>query len=175
MFRVRDGDLDKLGILFQRHHKTLYNFFLALTGTVPASEDLVQEVFLRMLRYRSTYQGKSRFTTWMFCIARNARFDYHRKRQREPVATDVQIEALEASDPVEENYEKHQASELIHASLLRLDEEDREVLLLTRFQNMKYKDLAKIMRCREGTIKARVHRAMGRLRVAFFELSGEST
>ena len=83
MFQVKDGDLARLGILFERHHKILYNFFLRLTGNREASEDLLQEVFLRMLKYRNTYKGSSEFTTWMFQIARNSRADYFRKKKFE--------------------------------------------------------------------------------------------
>lgn len=63
MAQVRDGHLDKLGILFQRNHRGLFNFFLRMSGSVSTSEDLVQDVFLRILRYRHTYRGDSEFST----------------------------------------------------------------------------------------------------------------
>lgn len=171
MFQVRDGDLSKLGILFERHHQALYNFFLRLIGNREVSEDLIQDVFLRMLKYRQTYKGSSEFTIWMFRIARNARVDYFRKRKFDPsdeLDTFVSHE-LTAS----EHYEKKQESKLLHQALASLPEEDREVLVLSRFQDIKYKDIAQILGCMEGTIKARVHRAVKRLRDNYFQLSGE--
>ena len=69
--------LRSMGILFERYHALLFNFLLRLTGNRHQSEDLVQEVFVRLLKYRHTYRGESQFTTWMFQIARNAPFvDY---------------------------------------------------------------------------------------------------
>ena len=59
MEEVRDGKVEKLAILFERHHVTLYNFFLRLTANRSISEDLVQDVFFRILRYRHTYRGES--------------------------------------------------------------------------------------------------------------------
>ena len=172
MFQVKDGDLGKLGILFERHHKILYNFFLRLTGNRQASEDLLQEVFLRMLKYRNTYKGSSEFTTWMFQIARNSRADYFRKKKFE--SADDEPEDLISRDLiVSEHFEKEQEAKLLHRALSKLPEEDREVLVLSRFQNVKYREIAQIFGCLEGTIKARVHRAMQRLRDNFFELSGE--
>ncbi len=173
MLEVRDGDLAKLGTLFERHHKKLYNFFLRLTGKVVVSEDLVQEVFFRILKYKHTYRGESQFTVWMFKIARNARVDHFQKTKKmEP--TDVE-EAIESSDlnPDQEIVSK-QDQQILHAALNKLSDEEREVLLLSRFSGIKYKEIANIFDCLEGTIKARVHRAIKKLRDTFYELSGES-
>src|SRR5579862_5919759 len=83
MLRVQDGDVEALGALYQRHRTPLFNFFLRLSGSAPSSEDLVQDVFLRMLKYRHTFATDGRFTTWMFQIARNALRDSWRKRRVE--------------------------------------------------------------------------------------------
>ena len=173
MFAVRDGDLDKLSLLFERYHRQLYNFFLRLTGKVEISEDLVQEVFFRILKYRQSYRGDSEFCVWFFRIARNARVDYYRKRKIESSGDDTEsLLSLDANPG--EGLEKKQESKILHRALAKLQEDDREVLLLSRFENMKYKEIADLFGCLEGTIKARVHRAIKRLRDIFFELSGES-
>ena len=172
MFQVKDGDLGKLGILFERHHKILYNFFLRLTGSREVSEDLLQEVFLRMLKYRHTYKGSSEFTTWMFKIARNSRADHFRKKKFDSAENEPE-DLIHPDMIASEHFEKEQESKLLHMALSKLPEEDREVLVLSRFQDVKYKDIAQIFGCLEGTVKARVHRAMQRLRDNFFELSGE--
>jgi hypothetical protein len=83
MSRVRDGDVQALAPLFERHHVALLNFYLRTTGNRASSEDLVQDVFLRILKYRRTYRPGSRFLTWMYHIARHARVDYIRKRHGE--------------------------------------------------------------------------------------------
>jgi len=79
MQEVRDGQVEKLAILFERHHVSLFNYFLRLTGNRAAGEDLVQEVFTRILKYRATYQGEDKFVVWMFKIARNAHIDLLRR------------------------------------------------------------------------------------------------
>src|SRR5262245_493083 len=81
MQAVRDGDLAKLGVLFERHHRSLFDFLCRVTGDRAKAEDLVQDVFVRMLKYRATYRDDGRFETWMFHLARNARADYFRLRR----------------------------------------------------------------------------------------------
>src|SRR5258708_35075895 len=85
MLAVRDGDVERIGVLFDRHHRMLFNFFLRLTANRGLSEDLVQEVFFRMLKYRHTFQAGTNFTAWMYQIARNAQIDQARKHRLEVV------------------------------------------------------------------------------------------
>ena len=107
MLAVRDGDVERIGVLFDRHHRMLFNFFLRITGNRGLSEDLVQEVFFRMLKYRSTYQGSANFTAWMYRIARNAHVDQARKRrleivpEEEPAWNDVASGPERPDGPVE--------------------------------------------------------------------------
>ena len=63
MLAVRDGDVGKLGLLFERHHQTLFSFFCRLTGNRAIAEDLVQDVFFRVLKYRKSFRDDSRFVT----------------------------------------------------------------------------------------------------------------
>src|SRR5689334_18835402 len=83
MLEIRDGDIGKLSFLFERHHRALFNFFLRLTSNRELSEDLVQDVFLRILKHRDTYQAKTSFTAWMYQVARSAHIDNLRKRKPE--------------------------------------------------------------------------------------------
>ncbi|PYY04978.1 MAG: hypothetical protein DMG64_03810, partial [Acidobacteria bacterium] len=79
MLQVREGVGEMLGVLFDRYQSPLFNFYCRLTGDRTASEDLVQDVFFRILKYRQTYRPGTPFRAWMYQIARNARQDYHRK------------------------------------------------------------------------------------------------
>jgi len=173
MFDVRDGDVTKLGILFERHHRTLYNFFLRLTGDRQGSEDMVQEVFLRMLKYRHTYRGENGFGVWMYRIARNVRADHFRKPKREVPMHEEEYEPISREFIASESMEREQEVDLLHQALNRLTDDKREVLLLSRFQNLKYDEIAEMLGCAVGTVKARVHRAIKELRQNFFELSSE--
>ena len=80
MTAVQAGDVSRLGDLFERHHRALFNFFLRWCGDRQLSEDMVQDVFLRMLKYRATYRPGSQFRTWMYHLARNVRIDKVRAR-----------------------------------------------------------------------------------------------
>src|SRR5215472_5086334 len=79
MLQVRDGAGEMLGVLFDRYQTPLFNFYAKLTGDRALSEDLVQEVFLRILKYRQSYRRGTPFRAWVYQIARNARIDHFRK------------------------------------------------------------------------------------------------
>lgn len=175
MEEVRDGKVEKLAILFERHQVMLYNFFLRLTGNKGTSEDLVQDVFFRILKYRKTYQGQSKFTVWIYQIARNAHVDHLRKRKPE-VPLDEQYE--EAASPETLPPKKMDAEieiALLRKALDRLPLKKREVLLLSRFQEMKYKDIAELLGCNIGSVKSSVHRAIKELGKIYSELQGGTT
>lgn len=81
MLKVKSGDLDKMSLLFERHHRPLYGFLFHSTGQKESSEDMVQNVFYRMLKYRHTFKGEGKFKTWMYHLARNVLNDYVKKNK----------------------------------------------------------------------------------------------
>lgn len=174
MMRVREGEVAQLGFLFERHQTMLYNYFLRQSGNREASQDMVQEVFLRILRYRHTFRGESKFTVWMYSIARNAYADHYRKRKKETLLDTDTVEAVSADPLPHETLEQSQEVALLRRALDQLSPDKREVLLLSRFQNLKYEEIGEILQCPVGTIKARVHWALKDLRKIFAQLSGEN-
>lgn len=173
MGNVRDGDIRALAQLFERHHVGLFNFYLRLTGKRQISEDMVQEVFFRMLKYRHTYQGEGEFAAWMYQLARNVRKDHHRKWRLEPTSG-VELPELAAEEPhAHELLEQQQDNELLQRALAALPAEKREVLILSRYQDLRYDAIAEILGCSVEAVKVRVHRAMKDLRKAYFRLAGE--
>ena len=175
MLAVRDGNLDKLGLLFEKYHRQLYNFFRKQVADPLLCEDFVQEVFLRMLKYRHTYRGESKFTTWMYSIAHNARIDYFRKaKNRQDFSGE--IEQLVSTHPnPEELSERSSRHEVLYRALHSLSADKREVLILSRFQNLKYEEISQILGCAVGTVKARVFHAMRDLKTFFNEQRDEAT
>jgi RNA polymerase sigma factor (sigma-70 family) len=174
MLAVRSGDIAKLGVLFDRHHPALFDFFARMTGSRPAAEDLVQDVFFRMLKYRVTFRDGSRFKAWMFRIARNSRFDYFRRRQVEGSLPEDGIQNLESRSPFPgQELELAQQSVLLEHAMYKLAPEKREVLILSRYQELKYEQIAEILGCEVGAVKVRVHRALKELREIFENLSNE--
>lgn len=174
MEAVRDGQVEKLAVLFERHHVKLFNFMLRLTGNPGTAEDLVQEVFVRILKYRGTFRGTSRFTVWMFQIARNAHIDLLRKKKL-TLPLDEQYRDVQSPDrSPEKNAEVAQEVAIMEQALARLPLKKREVLVLSRYQNMKYKEIAELLGCHIGTVKAHVHRAIKDLRKIYLEISREA-
>lgn len=180
MLAVRDGDLDKLGILFEKYQKQMYNFFFKQTKDAHTSEDMVQEAFMKMLKYRHTYRGDGRFTTWMFSIAHNALIDLFRKNKRtgesisEADLPDGIELVSETPNPEEITMRSHQ-HEMLYRALDKLAPDKREALILSRFHDLKYEEIGRIMGCKTGTIKARIHFALKDLTAIFGELTNGKT
>ena len=78
---VQAGDLEKIGLLFERYKQILFAYFYRNTNHIHTSEDLVQNVFLRIIKYRQRFKGYGKFTTWMYHIARNVYLDYDKKNK----------------------------------------------------------------------------------------------
>ncbi len=178
MLAVRDGELDALGELFERHHGQLYGFLVKHTGDRTAAEDIVQTVFQRMLKYRHTYRDEGKFTAWMYHLARRCSADHFRKARAAPRATDP-FDLNHHAD--EAPHGAHQAvarddHALLHAALARLDRDAREVLLLSRFQELSFAEISGILECSVGAAKVRAHRALHELREIYFSLqAGRAT
>jgi RNA polymerase sigma-70 factor (ECF subfamily) len=170
MLAVRDGDLPKLGDLFERHHRPLYGFFVHLTGDRIASEDLVQLVFFRILKYRRTYRDEGKFSAWIYHIARRVASDHGREMSRSSKVRGgdndfdpVDLLADEGPDPAE-HMSRDDDVAILRRSVASLPHEHREVLVLSRFQHLPHKDIATLLNTSAGAVKARVHRAMKLLR-----------
>jgi RNA polymerase sigma-70 factor (ECF subfamily) len=173
MLAVRDGDVTKLGLLFDRYHGTLLDFFCRMLGNRSTAEDLVQDVFFRILKYRKTYRDQSHFTTWMFHIARNTRFDHFKKHRGEVGFPEEGIDIPSRGPFPSQQFERDQQTDLLKAALMDLPEEKRELLVLARYQEMKYEDIAQLLGVEVGVVKVRVHRAVKELREIYLKLSGE--
>ncbi len=175
MLAVRDGELDALGELFERHHRPLFGFLVKLTGQREAAEDVAQTVFQRMLKYRHTYRDDGSFTAWMYHLARRCAADHYRKGAAAPRATDP-AELREHADDAP--HAAHHATvrddqALLRTALARLDHGDREVLLLSRFQELSFAEISGLLECSVGAAKVRAHRALRELREIYLRLQKE--
>jgi RNA polymerase sigma-70 factor (ECF subfamily) len=171
MLEVRDGDIRKLGVLFERYQTPLFNFYLRTTGNRAASEDLVQEVFVRILRHRRTFQQGASFVTWMYQIARNARIDRFRRLRLE-VGLGTENEYPSHHPSAAESLASEQEAELVRRALARLPDDKRELLVLSRFQGLRHDQIGEVLGCQAGAVKVRVFRALRELRQIYFELRG---
>ena len=160
---VRDGDVAKLGTLFERHHTALFDFFCRTLGDRAAAQDLVQEVFVRILKYRRTYRDAGRFETWMFHIARNVRIDHARRRRPEQLSDETPELAADGPTPAA-RVEAAQDVQRLRRALMRLSNDKRELLVLARYRGMKHEEIAAVLKLEVGTVRVRLHRALKELR-----------
>jgi RNA polymerase sigma factor (sigma-70 family) len=169
---LQAGDTAPLALLFERHHLGLFRYLSGLTGDRALSEDLVQEVFFRVLKFAQTYNTSLTFPAWIYGMGRNAYFDLHRKRRRE-VSQDPEADVRSAAPMAEEVVTRKQDVRFLQEALQRLPEDKREVLVLSRFHDLRYDAIAQILDCEVSTVKGRVFRAMKELRENFCQLRGE--
>lgn len=173
MEAVKNGDLHQVSILFERYHKRIFNFLARMTLDRDTAEDLTQNVFLRIIKYRSSYREGNRFQSWIYQVARNVFSDQYQSLKNKG---GYQVDVNHISDHVpdmDESMQKDEQEQQLHRSLNRLPDEQRELLILTRFQQMKYEDVATIMDTSVANIKVRVHRAIQKLRQYYFELEND--
>jgi RNA polymerase sigma factor (sigma-70 family) len=163
MTAVKEGDLSGLTVLFERYHIRLFNFFCRMNGSRTSCEDLVQEVFVSILKYKQTFRQENSFVPWMYQIARNVRLKHFRKQRRHEGE-------LPAPD---QGTEQTRASEELWRAIGQLPEDKRELLILVWYQDMKHKEIAETLGITVGAVKVRVHRVVKELREILQRDSGE--
>lgn len=170
MEAVKNGDLQQASVLFDRYHKRIFNFLARMALDRELAEDLTQNVFLRVIKYKSSYREGNRFQSWIYQVARNVFSDhYQSQKNRRSGFVDVEKMSDKMADDGD-NQEQDEREKILHQSMAMLSEEQRELLVLTRFQQMKYEEVAAIMETSVANIKVKVHRAIAKLREHYFEL-----
>ena len=172
MLKVKNGDIGKMGMLYERYHRQLYRFLFNMTRQRELSEDMVQNIFLRMLKYPEGFMGFGEFKMWMYHIARNAVYDHFRKVKRTPAHSDLTNyeERIEGEQSSDARMEKEEEIKTLETAMGKLSDENRELLILCRFQELKYNEIAKILNTTEGAIKVRVHRALNQLKSNYLKI-----
>ena len=171
MLAVKEGDLDALTPIFEKYHVKLYNFFLRLTHERESSRDLTQNVFSRILKYRSSYDEKQAFKTWIYKLARNVHIDHYNKNRY--LGSDyIDLENLQGNerDAVDE-MDDSERKEILREALGQLPVEHREVLELSKFQGLKYEEISKITGSSVPAVKVKVHRAIKKLKEIYFQIA----
>ena len=170
MAAVREGHIDLLGILFERYHGKSFGLCYRMVRDRSLADDLVQEAFLRVLRYRGSFRAPSSFAAWLYKIVRNVCLDQIRSRQHE----DRALRRLERDcvNPVSWEHEDERAA-VVRAALRRLDENQRAILELKRIHGLTYAEIAERVGTTEGAARVRVHRAVKQLRTIVQTLEEE--
>jgi RNA polymerase sigma-70 factor (ECF subfamily) len=175
MLKVRSGDLDKMALLFLRHHRPLFGFLFNMTRQKEASEDMLQNVFYRMLRSRHTFTGDGDFKTWMYHIARNVIKDHVKKSGRDFGYHDMNelAERVGVDVRTDEQIERKLEIKALQRAMGALSRDSREVLILSRFQELRHEEIARVLDISVGAVKVRVHRAINQLKELYLRSEAE--
>jgi RNA polymerase sigma-70 factor (ECF subfamily) len=177
MLRVRDADdADAFGELVERYQHRLVGVLHHLLGHADEAEDLAQEVFLRVFRTRKRYHPRAKFSTWLFTIANNLALNALRSRQRKPVVPlpaqesgplgprpEEQLVA-DAAPPPGHRLQQQELAAVIRQALEGLNERQRMAVVLNKFEDMNYAEIAEVMGLSAKAVKSLLSRARCRLR-----------
>ncbi|TFG48692.1 MAG: RNA polymerase sigma factor [Candidatus Brocadiia bacterium] len=158
----QSGDSGSFSQLVDLYSRRCYGFFYRLTGNRSLSEDLLSELFVKLVEKIAGFRGE-RFENWLFSVAANLFRDHLRARQRETRMLEKQVLELE-SEPAEEKQSGKDVFDRLQNGLKDLDEDTRELLMLRYYSEMSFKDLAEFRGEPIGTTLAKVHRGVKRLR-----------
>lgn len=173
MLRVRDGDAASFEVLLRRYRLPLVSFFRRMIRDQELAEDLAQEVFLRVYRSRERYQPEARFTTWLYRIATNLALNAIRDRKDE--VSEAPIEDADGPSGPERFVDPHPTVEqrlvqdarqrLIRQAVDGLPEKQRAAVILHKYQEADYRQIARILSVSESAVKSLLFRAYETLRM----------
>lgn len=159
MQRYLDGDMQAFRALFARHTPRVYGFLLHRTGEAALAEDLTQQTWLRVHAARATFRAGARFRPWLYTIAANLRRDQLRAHPPEDLPGTLP-EPPQEEDPDEARARR----DLLRRALLALPEPYRDVIVLHRYHDLGFAEIAEIVGATEGAVKLRAHRGYLMLR-----------
>jgi RNA polymerase sigma-70 factor (ECF subfamily) len=168
MENVKKGNLTEMSVLFERYHLRVYNFFFRLTFDMDVSQDLTQNLFYRMIKYKNSYKSEFSVKSWIFQIARNLHADYCKEEKRSGelfLKTDKYT--VEPADDTEGYHEDEY--DRLEKAMSDLSVEQKEIIVLSRYQGMKYEEISEITHQSVGAIKVAMYRAIRQLRGIYFK------
>jgi RNA polymerase sigma-70 factor (ECF subfamily) len=175
MLKSMEGDKKAFYILVGRWNKPIINFFYKSIGDQETAEDLAQEVFINVWKTKN-YNPRAPFYSWLYRIAKNKLIDYYRKKKPVIVSIDDKPEVIDISAPFQLNIVdkliSQEEQKMLKNALNELSEDQKTILILSKYQKLAYEDIAKIMDCSSDTVKVRVFRAVKSFVKKFKELYG---
>jgi RNA polymerase sigma-70 factor, ECF subfamily len=165
---VQGGDFSPASEIYDRYSARIYNFAFRFLKNAEAAEDATQEVFVKMMKHANQFQGDAKLSTWLFSITANWCRDYLRKADNKAKEAEDVLVTLPAPNELgpEKTLQQREDAARIQRALQALTPEQREAILLSRYQGLSYAEIAQIAGCSEGAVKTRVFRAMETLKKA---------
>jgi RNA polymerase sigma factor (sigma-70 family) len=168
MQNVKEGNISEMSVLFERYHLRIYNFFFRLTFDMDVSQDLTQNLFYRMIKYKNSYKSEYSVKSWIFQIARNLHADYCKEEKRSGelfMKTDKYT-----TEPVDDTDGYHEDDyDRLEKAILDLSDEQKEIIVLSRYQGLKYEEISAITNQSVAAIKVAMYRAIRQLRGIYFK------
>jgi RNA polymerase sigma-70 factor (ECF subfamily) len=175
MLDVKAGDEASFDFLLQKYRSPLVNFLNRMVRDQATAEDLAQEVFLRVYRARKQYTPSAKFTTWLFRIATNLALNSVRDNRHLRMGISIDAPADGDDSPplelkaremrIDERMIERDRVEIIRRAIWSLPEKQRAAVLLHKYEEMDYGEIAGILDCSEGALKSMLFRAYETLRV----------
>jgi RNA polymerase sigma-70 factor (ECF subfamily) len=175
MLRVKAGDETAFAYLVQKYRRSMVSFMYRMSRNAAAAEDLAQEVFLRVYRSRESYEASAKFTTWLYRIATNLAVNHARDTRHErpenmasldepDEETGRTIDIADGSATAEEQILKRERMAAIRRRVQALPERQRLAVIMHKYQQMDYRQIAEVLKLSESATKSLLFRAYETLR-----------
>jgi len=172
MLRVKEGDGISFGVLLEKHRAPVIHFIYRLVQEQAIAEELSQEVFLRVYRSRSSYEPTAKFKTWLFRIATHLALNWLRDEKHErgqerldDISPDLPVRQVSDRRPsVEQELVYEVKLREVRRAVAALPEKQRAAVLMHKYEEMEYTQIAKVLGCSESAVKSLLFRAYETLR-----------
>ncbi len=172
MLRVREGSEAAFALLLERHRAPVVHFLFRMIQNQAISEELAQEVFLRVYRSRGTYEPTAKFTTWLFRIATHLALNWIRDGKKEKSQDSLDAQAAEGLErqvadrslTVEQKLLRESRMDEIRGAIQALPEKQRAAVLMHKYEELGYSQIANALACSESAVKSLLFRAYESLR-----------
>jgi RNA polymerase sigma-70 factor (ECF subfamily) len=179
MLRVREGDSASFSLLLERHRGPVIHFLCRMVQNQAVAEELAQEVFLRVYRSRASYEPTARFTTWLFRIATHLALNHIRDRRHEKGSESIDDEVrdgtvrrLSAREPtIEQRMLRDARLSEVREAIEALPAKQKSAVLMHKYQEMEYSQIAGVLNCSESAVKSLLFRAYETLRSRLAHMS----
>jgi RNA polymerase sigma factor (sigma-70 family) len=158
---IKGGDIEKTAILFDRHHKNIFSYFYRLTKSRIESEDLTQNVFVRLIRFRNSYKPDRHFLPWIFRIAHHVFIDHCNYKTKEINQLNNYHQAI--SDELENDNNDDKLT-VFYKAFEKLPVDYRELIIMNRYHELTYKQIGESLGMNEKAVKQKAFRALEKLR-----------
>lgn len=179
MLRVREGDDSSFALLLEKHRTPVVHFLYRMVQNQAVAEELAQEVFLRVYRSRESYEPTAKFTTWLFRITTHLALNHVRDRRKDRLHTSIDnspedstpIQLADSDLTAEEQLLRQARLAEIRRAIEQLPEKQRSAVLMHKYQEMEYSQIAKALACSESAVKSLLFRAYETLRARLRDFS----